>query len=91
MRTDHVLSFSVDPSLAGYRGARAHQMLRALQIQLSTLPGVENVSGAEYAVLTNNTSRSTTRVEGYAANERQDMNPVVNHSLLAYSPHLASR
>ena len=81
MRTDHVLSFSVNPSLSGYSGQKSRQLFQTLQAKLAALPGVQAVSAAEAAVLAEHYMSSTTRTEGYVAHEHEDLNPDVNHVL----------
>jgi predicted permease len=53
MRTEHVLSFSVDPSLAGYSDERARQLFSRLQEALRAAPGAQAVSGSENPILAN--------------------------------------
>src|SRR5205807_2260272 len=81
MRTDHVLSFSINPSLSGYSGQRSRQMLQTVQDKLKALPGVQAVSAAEFAILSENSMSGTTRAEGYIAHEHEDLNPAINHVL----------
>jgi predicted permease len=81
MKTDQVLSFSINPSLAGYSGPRSRQLLQTVQAKLGALPGVQAVSAAENAILSNSRMMSTTSVESYRAREHEDLNPVVNHIL----------
>ncbi|MBV9038894.1 MAG: ABC transporter permease [Acidobacteriaceae bacterium] len=81
MRTDHLLSFSVNPSLSGYSGQRSRQLFQTVQAKLASLPGVQAVSAAELPVLAENNMSMTTRAEGYRAREHEDLNPDVNHVL----------
>ncbi len=78
MRTEGLLSFSVDPSLAGYSDERARQAFRNLQQALDAISGARGVSAAESPVLADDHWMSTTRVEGYVAKEREDVNPEIN-------------
>ncbi|MBV9677470.1 MAG: ABC transporter permease, partial [Acidobacteriaceae bacterium] len=81
MRTDHLLSFSLNPSLSGYSGQRSRQLFQTVQAKLASLPGVQAVSAAELPVLAENNMSMTTRAEGYRAREHEDLNPDVNHVL----------
>ncbi|MFL6353309.1 MAG: ABC transporter permease [Bryobacteraceae bacterium] len=78
MRTAHVLSFSVDPSLAGYSAEHARQLFRKLQEALRAAPGAQAVSGSEVPILATDNWSSTTRAEGYNAKQGEDLNPDVN-------------
>jgi predicted permease len=78
MRTEGVLSFSVDPSLAGYSDQRARQVFTELQQALTAAPGVQLVSASENPLLANDNWLSTTRSEGYVAKEGEKVNPEVN-------------
>jgi predicted permease len=73
-----VLSFSIDPSLAGYSDERARQLFSRLQEALRAAPGAQAVSGSENPILANDNWMSTTRAEGYTAKEGEDLNPDVN-------------
>jgi predicted permease len=78
MRTEGVLSFSVDPSLAGYSDERARRVFRDLQQGIEAVPGVDAVSASENPLLANNNWLETTRAEGYLAKEGETVNPEVN-------------
>ncbi len=78
MRTDHILAFSIDPSLAGYASERVRQTNHNIQQQLSGLPGVRQVTGAENALLARNNWMATTRAEGYTPKENESQNPKIN-------------
>jgi predicted permease len=78
MRTDHVFIFTIDPSLAGYSSERIRQTTREIQNQLAALPGVEQVTGAENALMSRNSWMATTRAEGYISKEGENLNPNVN-------------
>ncbi len=78
MRIERVLSFSVDPSLAGYSEAKARQAFQDLQQALEAIPGAQAVSGSENPILADQNWISTTQVEGYVAKDRENLNPNVN-------------
>lgn len=81
MRTDHVLSFSIDPSLSGYSDQRARKLFQDVQAKLAAIPGVQAASAAEQPLLSNNQEMDTTRVEGHVFKEGENLNPTVNHVL----------
>jgi predicted permease len=75
---ERLLTFSVDPSLAGYAGPRTLQFYERLTQELGAMPGARQVSLAEVAAMTDSTAAATVRVDGYKAQEGEDMNPNVN-------------
>jgi len=81
MRTDHILSFSIDPSLSGYSDQKARHLFQDLEAQFAALPGVQAVSAAEQPLLANNQEMDTTRAEGHPYKEGENLNPTVNHVL----------
>ena len=81
MRTDHILSFSLDPSLAGYSDQRSRQLFQTVQIHLAALPGVQTVSAAKNPFLSGHYMSSSTRVEGHTTHERENMTSDVNFIL----------
>ena len=77
-RTDHVISFSVDPSLSGYGAERSRAFYRQLIENLRGTPGVRAVGLASNPVLRDATWMSTITVEGYQYKPGEDMNPAIN-------------
>ena len=73
--TDHVVTFSVDPSLGGYSQPAIRQLFARLEDALAAEPGVTAVSLADQPVLTGNASQRTVKVQGYEAQQGEDMNP----------------
>jgi predicted permease len=76
--TDNLMTFTVDPSLAGYQKERVRSLFDQVQQSLSSLAGVRAASMATTAALTGSRNISTVRIEGYQAKEGEDMNPDVN-------------
>jgi predicted permease len=74
-----LLTFSVDPELAGYSNQQAQTLAVRLRDDLAALPGVRRASMAQLAVLTRNDSHSTVKPEGYQAQEGEDMSTGVNY------------
>lgn len=77
-QTDHLLAFSLDPSLSGYTQERSRGLFQRIQDEIRTLPGVRAVSMAELGPLTGNDWSMTVHVDGYAQKEDEDMNPNVD-------------
>ena len=73
-----VVSFSIDPSLNGYKPAQAQAIHERLLDEMRGLPGVKGASIAVEALLTDSEASITVRVEGYAPKEGENMNPQVN-------------
>jgi predicted permease len=77
-KPDHLLEFSIDPSLNGYDDPREIVLFSQLQDRIKSLPGVKSVTTAEIAPVSGNLNMSTISVEGYHPKEQEDMNPHVN-------------
>jgi predicted permease len=77
-KTEQLLAVSIDPSLNGYSRERAVDLFQRLQDQLARLPDVTHATASVIPMLTNSEWSSTVKVEGYAAKEGEDMNPLVN-------------
>ncbi len=74
-RTDSLVTFSVDPSINGYKPARTLQFYRQLQDRLDTLPGVSSSGLAVIRVLDGNEWDSTVSVEGYTTKQGEWIDP----------------
>jgi predicted permease len=77
-RTDHLISFSLQPSLSGYSDDRARGLFERLQQNIARLPGVQGATMAEVALLSGDNEATTIEVEGYRAKEDEDMNVFQN-------------
>ena len=75
---DRLITFSVDPTLSGYKEAQTKAFLQHLHQRLSALPGVRSASLAAIPPLSDSVWMSTVKVDGYQAKEGEDMNPHVN-------------
>jgi len=72
--TDHLVTFRVDPSLAGHaRSEDAEVDTRILQT-LATTPGVRSVAATTDAELANEGVGNNITIAGYAARDDEDMN-----------------
>jgi predicted permease len=75
----NLLSFSVDPTLNGYKTERATSFYRQLTQELAALPGAQSAALALVAPLSFSDWDSDFSVEGYAAKAGEDMNSHENY------------
>ena len=73
VRADHLIAFSVAPELNGYSPQRTIAFFDDLRQGIAALPGVRSVSAAEIAILTDSNAGSNVTIEGYQAQENEDM------------------
>ncbi|HEV2688700.1 MAG TPA: ABC transporter permease [Bryobacteraceae bacterium] len=78
-RTDHLISFSVQPSLNGYSQERIRGLLQNVQADMVRIPGVRAASMSEMTLLSGDNEQSSIEVLGYHAREDEDMVAWVNH------------
>jgi len=74
LRPEHLVTFSISPDLNGYNPKSAIALFDQLHQSLTTQPGVEAVSEAVYPPFTDTDSGSNITVEGYQAQQDEDMN-----------------
>ena len=77
-QVDHLLTFSIDPSLSGYTQDRARALFEQMQEAIGNVPGVRSASMSETGVLNGNNWSMTVRVDGYQQKEDENMNPSVD-------------
>jgi predicted permease len=75
----HLLAFTVDPTLNGYKADRARLFYKQLTHELAALPGAQSAAMCLVPPLSFNEWDSTVTVEGYVAKPGEDMNPWVNY------------
>jgi len=63
--TDHLVTFGVDPSLAGYTAAQIPQLDQRIFDALQALPGVRSVSATDEKVLAGNSHGGNVNVPGF--------------------------
>jgi len=63
--TDHLVTFGVDPSLAGYAAAQIPQLDKRIFDALAALPGVRSVSATDEPVLAGNSHGGNVEVPGF--------------------------
>src|SRR5579863_900672 len=66
LRTEHVISFTISPSLNGYDYPRTVRLVDDLRHRLANLPGVRGVTSSELGALTGDTSGANITAEGGA-------------------------
>ena len=79
MRPENLIAFSIAPELNGYSPQRTVALFDQLHQSVSTQPGVESVSESLMAAFTDSNSSSNVTVEGYTAQENEDMNVGQNY------------
>ena len=72
--TDHLVTFAINPRLAGYEPERAEQLYHQVLETLPELPGVRSVAGTNDPELANNNYRANITVAGYRPAENENMN-----------------
>jgi putative ABC transport system permease protein len=77
-RADHLIAFSVDPTLNGYTRERSLQFYRSLLDRLRATPAVESVALGLVRIVGGDEWDSTIAVEGYESKPGEDMNPYFN-------------
>jgi putative ABC transport system permease protein len=72
-QTAHLVSFSVNPTLAGYADDRAAQVETGVLDAIRGIAGVQSVGGTTDPELTGDSHRSNFTVQGHATTEDDDM------------------
>ena len=75
---NNLLSFSIDPTLNGYKADRAKLFYQELTNNLGALPGVRSAALCVVAPLSFDEWDNSMTVEGYQSKPGEDMNPWVN-------------
>ena len=73
VRPDHVLEFSISPELNRYTPPQAIALTDRIRNSIETLPGVRSVSASEIPMLADSNSSANITVQGYNAQEDEDM------------------
>jgi predicted permease len=77
-RTEHLLEFSLNPNLSGYRGPATLALLDRLRERLGGLGGVTAVAASQTAPISNSHSSTNMTVEGYRAGEDENTDAEVD-------------
>jgi putative ABC transport system permease protein len=72
--TDHLVTFNIDPSLAGYQPTQDLEVDSRVLRTLAALPGVRSVAGTTDSELANDNWTNNVTIAGYTAKEDEDMN-----------------
>ncbi|MFY9574238.1 MAG: ABC transporter permease, partial [Blastocatellia bacterium] len=73
LRPENLVAFSISPELNGYSPQRTITLFDQLHQTLSSHPGVETISEAVIPAFTDSNSSSNITVEGYQAQENEEM------------------
>ena len=82
--TDHVLTFGLDPQLAGYQPSAVSSLYKRLLDTLSAEPGVQSVGMTSDAVLANSDTTTSVEVPGYQSQEGERMSFEWEHVTPSY-------
>lgn len=74
--TEHLMAFTVDPSLNGYTDERTKDFFRRLTNDLQALPGVSSVGLSTMPILQGNAWTNPVIAEGYSADPGQEQRPI---------------
>jgi predicted permease len=72
--TDHLVTFGIDPRMAGYEPVRTFALYRSVFETLSGLPGVRTVAATNDPELANDNESGNIAIAGYAEKSHEDMN-----------------
>jgi putative ABC transport system permease protein len=72
--TDHLVTFGVQPTLAGYRPDQTRHVGKQVLETLARLPGVRSVAGTTDPELANDNTSNNITLAGYTAKENENMN-----------------
>lgn len=71
--TEHLVTFGIDPQLAGYDSTQTPGLHKRISEALAQLPGVRGVASTDDPELANDSSGSNFSIAGYTANEDESM------------------
>jgi len=74
--TEHLMAFTIDPSLNGYVDDRAKDFFRRLNDDLQALPGVNSVGLSTMPILQGKGWSNPVIAEGYSADPGQEQQPI---------------
>ena len=72
--TDHLLTFRIDPRMAGYEPARTFALYQRVVETLKGLPGVRSVGATDDPELANDNETGNITIAGYTEKPDEDMN-----------------
>ena len=74
IETDHLVTFGVQPTLAGYRPEQTRGLATQVLQTLAALPGVRSVAGTSDPELADDNTSNNITLAGYTAKETENMN-----------------
>jgi predicted permease len=77
-RTDHLISFSVQPQLNAYSQEKTRGLYSQMEQNLAAIPGVQGVVAANTQLLAGDNSQSSIEIPGYTPHESENMSPNEN-------------
>src|SRR5262249_35476141 len=77
---DHLITFRIDPKLAGYTEQQTPPLYQKVLERIQALPGVSSVGATNSAEINDSGNTSNITVAGYKEKPEEDMN--VQHSLV---------
>ena len=72
--TDHLVTFGIQPTLAGYRPDQTRDLDKQVLQTLAGLPGVRSVAGTTDPELANDNTSNNITLAGYTEKENENMN-----------------
>ena len=74
-RRERLLSFAVDPSLAGYNAERIRRFAEEVQARVAAAPRVQSAAVGIVSIITGDQNMSTISIEGHQPKDDENMNP----------------
>jgi predicted permease len=74
-RRERLLSFALDPSLAGYTAERIRQFAEDVQTRVAVASRVQSAAVGVMSIITGDQNMSTISIEGYQPKDDQNMTP----------------
>ena len=84
IRPDKMIAFNIAPAASGYTPERISPLYKSLVARLQTEPGVQSVAFASMGLLEGNEWDSSVTVEGYQAQQGENLNPYCNSISAGY-------
>jgi predicted permease len=78
IKTDHLITFEIDPSRSGYDSPRTRQFAKTLLDRLRTAPGIHSAGLATVRILDGDQWSSGMTIEGYQLKSREDAGQLCN-------------
>ena len=78
MNRENLITFRISPELNGYQPAQSRALFERAEEQLSSIPGVRNVSTSFVPLIAGSNYGNTLTVEGYSRDPKADKNSLFN-------------